>query len=106
MSKKITKDKAKKWADKFKKDGKGARSVMFSKADLIELLSQPDCEGLRIYNAYDESDSKNPYTMFLVGTKADGTNLLPDDSVSTTGVMYSIWDDGAKCPDICPPNDL
>lgn len=103
MSKKITKDKAKKWADKFKKDGKGARSVMFPKADLLELLSQNDCEGLRIYNAYDEEAGQYPYTMFLVGTKADGTNLLPDASATTT---YSIWDDGARCPDKCPPNDL
>ena len=106
MSKKITKDKAKKWADKFKKDGKGARSVMFPKADLLELLSQTDCEGLRIYNAYDDDASKNPYTMFLVGTKADGTNLLPTDSASITGTTYYIWDDGSKCPDACPSNDL
>ena len=104
MSKKITKDKAKKWADKFKKDGTGARSVMYPKADLIELLNQTDCEGLRIYNAYDDEKSEN--TMFLVGTKADGTNLLPDDKATSLTATYYIWDDGAACPNRCPSNDL
>jgi hypothetical protein len=104
MSKKITKDKAKKWADKFKKDGKGARSVMFPKADLIELLNQDKCEGLRIYNAFD--DEKSQYTMMLVGTTADGTNLLPDDKTVSATATYFIWDDGQACPSYCPSNDL
>lgn len=104
MSKKITKDKAKKWKDKFQKDGKGATSVKFDKADVLALLGQEDCEGLRIYNAYDDEKGQ-PYTMFLVGTKADGTNLLPTSGTSTTE-KYSIWDDGAVCPTTCPPNDL
>ena len=103
MSKKITKDKAKKWADKFRKDGKGASSVMFPKADVLDLLNQEGCEGIRIYNAKDEDT--NTYTMFLVGTTADGTNLLPATDFSTAEV-YSIWDDGKTCPSICPINDL
>ncbi|MFZ2905251.1 MAG: hypothetical protein WAZ98_03505 [Cyclobacteriaceae bacterium] len=101
----IKKDKAKKWVDSFKKDGKGAKSVMFKKDDVIKLLNQKDCEGLRIYNAHDSEDKKNPFTMFLVATKADGTNLLPDAGVASSAA-YFVWDDGLKCPPDCPTNDL
>lgn len=105
MDKKITKSKAKKWADRFSREGKGAKSVMFSKAEVLAVLNQDGCEGLRIYNAYNEDNKQTPYTMFLVGTKADGTNLLPNNEESISE-DYSIWDDGRICPPDCPPNDL
>ncbi len=105
MAKKISKAKAKKWANKFKSQGNGASSAMFTKAAVMSILGQSGCEGLRIYNGYDEENPSFNYTMFLVGTTADGTNLLPVSDDSTTE-QYSIEDDAQPCPPNCPPNDL
>jgi hypothetical protein len=106
MGKKIPKSKAKRWADKFKKEGKAASSAMFPKDVVLSILNQPGCEGLRIYNGYDE-ENPNPqkFTMFLVGTASDGNNLLPISEDSTTE-QYSIEDDAVICPPTCPSNDL
>ncbi len=103
MAKKISKSKAKKWADKFKRDGKGSRSVNFSSEDVKGILEQGGCKGLRIYNAYDEDTKK--FTMFLVGTDADGNNLLPT-SLERTDEAYFIQNEGKPCPPQCPTNDL
>jgi hypothetical protein len=105
MGKKISKNQARQWTSSYQQNGKGAKSVMFEKADLLALLNQPECEGLRIYNAIDVDNSEQPFTMFLVGTKADGTNLLPS-SEEALNETYFIWDDGQLCPPFCPPNDL
>lgn len=107
MSKKISKTKAKKWVSKFKNEGgKGSKSAMFSKADVLAILGQPNCEGLRVYNGFDEeSTASDKFTMFLVGTTADGTNLLPTSDTSTTE-QYFIQDDAVPCPPNCPGNDL
>jgi len=105
MGKKISKTEAREWTKRFIQAGKGAKSVMFRKEDVLDLLNQPACEGIRIYNAYDPDNKQHPFTMFLVGTTANGTNLLPTNEAGINE-NYSIWDDGEFCPPICPPNDL
>ncbi|HRJ31076.1 MAG TPA: hypothetical protein PLV21_14030 [Cyclobacteriaceae bacterium] len=105
MSKKISKAKAKKMADQFKKEGgQAARSVNFEASQFETLLKEPGCVGIRVYNAYDED--KKQFTMFLVGTDAKGNNLLPADEFRTDGDPNSIEDDGKPCPPVCPGNDL
>jgi hypothetical protein len=107
MAKKLTKKQAKKLADKFKTKGNASSSCMFTKEAVMNIMNQPNCQGLRIYNGYDD-DETNPqkkFTMFLVGTDANGTNLLPTGDESTTE-QYSIEDDANPCPPSCPPNDL
>ena len=101
MAKKINKATAKLWAKEFKGKGKGANSVMFPKAQVLELLSEPNCEGLRIYNAFDPSRQDYPFTMFLVGTDKEGKALLPSTEDRVDIDPYSIEDDGKTCPPSC-----
>lgn len=103
MAKKISKSKAKKWADKFKREGKGSRSVNFTSEDVKAILEQGGCKGLRIYNAYNEDTEA--FTMFLVGTDSNGDNLLPT-SLERTDEVYFIQNDGRPCPPYCPQKDL
>lgn len=104
MSKKISKAKARKMADKFKKNGKGVHSAMFAADQFETLLKQSNCKGIRVYNAYDED--KKHFTMFLVGTDANGNNLLPSSDDLIEGEEYSVENDSKTCPPDCPPNDL
>ena len=46
MGKKISKNQARQWTSGYQQNGKGAKSIMFEKADLLALLNQPECEGL------------------------------------------------------------
>jgi hypothetical protein len=104
MSKKISKAKARKMANKFRKEGKGISSVNFIAEQFECLLREPNCAGIRVYNAYDED--KKEFTMFLVGTDANGNNLLPAKDELEDADQYSIENDGKLCPPNCPDNDL
>jgi hypothetical protein len=104
MSKKIDEQKAKKWVKKFKDNKTGViNSAVIPRSVIEDLLRQSNCDGIRIYNAYNESDSdgKKGYTMIALGTFENGENQLPNDDPS-----YSIWDDNPVCPPSCPSNDL
>ncbi|HMP99486.1 MAG TPA: hypothetical protein PKC24_06860 [Cyclobacteriaceae bacterium] len=105
MAKHISKSKAESWTRRFQQQGKGAKSVKFSKEEVLALLNQQGCEGLRIYNAFADDNAQHPYTMFLVGTTADGSNLLPAQDGDLAN-DYQIWNDGMLCPPNCPDNDL
>lgn len=104
MSKKISKAKARRMANKFRKDGKGISSVNFTTEQFERLLKEPHCAGIRVYNAYDED--KKEFTMFLVGTDANGNNLLPSKEELEETDPYSIENEGVPCPPNCPDNDL
>jgi hypothetical protein len=104
MSKKIDETKAKKWVKKFKDNKTGVvSSAVIPKSVIEDILKQPNCEGIRVYNAFNEidADGKKGYTMIALGTDASGENQLPAMSTS-----YSIWDDNQTCPPNCPSNDL
>jgi hypothetical protein len=100
---KITKAKAKAWVDRYKKkhdkDPKKLFSELFDKSLIEDLLKEPGCAGLRVYNSYDENDDLH---FVLVGTDANGNDLLPTTEESTTEVN-SIVEDGRRCPPFCPP---
>ena len=104
---KITKSKAKKWVKNYKdkhpkSDPKTLWSELFDKKIVTDLLSEPGCEGLRIYNSYDDNGNLK---FILEGTDANGNNLLPANEESTTEAVFLV-EDGSGCPINCPPNDL
>jgi len=104
MSKKIDEVKAKKSVKKFKDNRTGVvTSAMIPRSVLEDILRQPNCDGIRVYNAYNEDDKteKLGYPMITLGTDANGENQLPAMNTS-----YSIWDDHNVCPPNCPSNDL
>lgn len=104
MSKKISKATARKWANRFKRDGRGASSGNIPLEAIQSIINQPGVKGVRVYNAFDEDTRQ--YTMFIVGTDANGNNLLPTTEDQTEGEQYSIEDDIKVCPPNCPDNDL
>jgi hypothetical protein len=104
MSKKISKARARKLADQFRKNGKGISSVNFTAEQFHRLLKESNCAGICVYNAYDEE--KKEFTMFLVGTDENGNNLLPAKDELEDSDPYSIENDGKPCPPFCPPNNL
>jgi hypothetical protein len=104
MSKKIDEKEAKKWVKKFKDKKTGViTSAMIPRSAVEDLLKQPNCGGIRVYNSYNEDDVnfEKGFTMLVLGTDANGVNQLPSEDPA-----YSIWEDNLKCPPTCPPNDL
>jgi hypothetical protein len=95
---KITKSKARKWVKKYnqkhEKNPNFLSSVLFDKELVLELLNEPNCTGLRIYNSESDDDKLH---FVLVGVDASGNNLLPTGEETTTEA-YSLLDDGARCP--------
>jgi hypothetical protein len=63
-------------------------SHMFSRDIIDEILAQPGCEGIRIYNAIDDS---NVATLVAVGVDANQNDLF-------NGVLA---EHTQKCPTIC-----
>jgi hypothetical protein len=110
---KITKSKARKWVDSYKKKfGKEKyflSSMLFDKEIVLKLLSEQGCEGLRVYNALDDEGKEH---FILVGADAKGNNILPDgdDDSSTmnkaTGSEAMLVDNGYPCPPACPDDNL
>jgi hypothetical protein len=111
--KKITRSKARKWVNSYKKKfGKEKyflSSMLFDKEIVLKLLSEQGCEGLRVYNALDDEGKEH---FILVGADAKGNNILPDDKDNSsitsraTGSEAMLVDDGYPCPGNvgCPDN--
>ena len=53
---------------------------------LDQLLAQPNCSGIRFYNAYDENGVK---TLVYVGVDAAGNSILEITSVNQLGELES-----------------
>lgn len=111
---KISKSKARKWVNNYKKkhekDDNYLSSILFDKKIVMDMLNEPKCEGLRVYNAMDDDGSLH---FILVGTDANGNNILPPTEEYTTKTILEatdgdpiLIDDGQKCPPDCPPDNL
>lgn len=111
---KISKSKARKWVNNYKKkhekDKNFMSSMLFDKHIVLKMLKEDRCKGLRIYNALDEEGKLH---FVLVGTDAEGKNILPksDEYMAKTveeveGGDPIMVNDGLPCPTECPPDDL
>jgi len=65
-------------------------SHFYGRNALMAILNQPNCMGIRIYNAINPDGEK---CLVLVGAKADESDMY-------TGVLA---ERGMKCPPMCPP---
>ena len=75
-----------------------AKGGAFPKDDVMDILQQPGCVGLRYYFALDNTGTPNAIHVVLCGIDANGDML----TVTTNGVTTD-----AKLKDaamICPPN--
>lgn len=109
---KISKAKARKWVDNYKKkhskDENFLSSMLFDKKIVMSMLNEDKCEGLRVYNALDDEGKIH---FVLVGADAKGNNILPtgDEYMAKTidegdGGDPILINDGDPCPDDCPPD--
>lgn len=65
------------------------KAYYVSSDSVLHILQQPDCTGLRIYNAYD--DTAGALTLVMVGVDANGVDL-------SAGLIV---DRMRPCPDFC-----
>jgi len=106
VGKPISKETANKWIKNHqdKHPEKGAIRARFFGSDIInELLAQDGCVGMRIYYATNDEGEKQ---LLLVGARADGSNIWPDDSEkhAASGTGGLIVDASSPCPPFCPSN--
>lgn len=111
---KISKSKARKWVNNYKakhsKDKNYLSSMLFDKKIVMDMLNEDKCEGLRVYNAMDDEGKLH---FVLVGTDANGNNILPaGDEYGARTIQESadgepiLVNDGRSCPPNCPPDEL
>lgn len=105
MSKKIGLDQAKTMRKKYK-EAKGPilaegvskdilpQAEFFDKQDVLDLLNQDDCQGLRVYYSMDEAHN---FHLLLVGVDSEGEDIIDSNEPL-------ILDEGIKCPPTCPVN--
>jgi len=73
----------------------------FNRAAIDTLLSQPGCEGIRVY--YGMSESLEVHAV-IVGVNQNNEDLLAVTSLRTESEDDSIiLEKGQRCPDECPP---
>lgn len=79
----------------------------FDRVALDNLLSQPGCEGIRIYlGLHDPSDPAHAkdgslWTFVLVGTDADGNDMIPPQSARTGDSGGGTSQNPVMCPPSC-----
>lgn len=89
MSQKISEEQFKKMRKAYKdKNPNGSNSVKFERNTFEELMNSDDVAGVRVF--FGENDEGQD-TVMLVGTNAEGTDLLEN----------GIFDYGKVCPPFC-----
>jgi hypothetical protein len=82
------------WTQKFRTDNPTAIKAHFFGSNIInDILAQPDCVGIRMYNAIDDS---NAATIILVGVDSNAQDI-------TTGIVADM---SAPCPQNCASNSV
>lgn len=102
---------AKQWAANYREKNPGSTEAHFFGAAIIkQILAERGCVGIRMYYTIDNHGQKQ---IVLVGTDANGNNLLPSSTPSAMA-SFSLFSDSAEenivadvswpCPSYCPPN--
>jgi hypothetical protein len=80
-----------------------ARSETFERAAFDTLLAKNGCAGLRIYYGM---DAQLKVHAIIVPTDANGNDILPSPSLTSTEEGEDIVERGLRCPDICPDTSV
>jgi hypothetical protein len=75
-------------------------SFLVGKKILTQILNQPGCEGIKLYNGYNEKGEK---TLVYVGTDKNGKNIFEITSINSLGTLAS---DAAIVADRVKPGGL
>jgi len=76
-----------------------ALNESFNKEDVLSLLEENGCAGLRIY--YGMSPDLNIHAI-LVGVNEAGEDILPDEKMLDAIIL----EDSRRCPVECPPDSV
>ncbi|HEY0731135.1 MAG TPA: hypothetical protein VGD33_01855, partial [Chitinophagaceae bacterium] len=68
------------------------QAELFDKQDVLDLLNQDDCTGLRVYYSMDEAQN---FHLLLVGANSKGDDIIDSNDPQ-------ILDEGGRCPPTCP----
>lgn len=86
----ITLEEAKQYTHSFQKLYPNEKKAFFvGKENLLKILEQPDCLGIRIYNGY--NDDENTSNKVLIGVDSNGDDMI--DGI--------ILEKLVPCPPIC-----
>lgn len=107
---KISKSKARKWVDNYKKkhskDKNYLSSMLFDKKIVMSMLNEDKCVSLRVYNSMDDAGNLH---FVLAGADEKGNPILPKEDEYTTRTAEESADgdpilveDGERCPPYCP----
>jgi hypothetical protein len=100
----ISRKKATKMVEDWQREEPEAvKSILYGRDIFDQLLAVPGCEGLRVFNAYDDMAA---HTFVFVGVDERNNNIR---EYKTTGdgelVKAPIADGGLRCPSYCPNPD-
>jgi hypothetical protein len=113
MKHSISLDQAKKMTGHFRKERekvikpefKGKKMLptceTFEREGFDKLLQQPGCVSVRIYLGMDE---EKQVKIIIVGVNEQGEDILPNLTEKSTSDYGVILEEGARCPDLCPPS--
>ncbi|MBS1657683.1 MAG: hypothetical protein K1X63_17035 [Chitinophagales bacterium] len=83
------------------------KGLSFPRNEILEILGQPNCTGIRIYFGLNDSARPKDITVVIVGVKDNGSGdfLQAVDMINTGN---KIKNSGNPCPPNCslPANDL
>ncbi len=87
---------AKKWTERYKeKHPDGIHAYFFGEDIIRTIIEAPGSEGMRIMLGYnDEGDTQ----MLLIGTRADGSNIWPDELGKDGSSRGTVGEGGVPSP--------
>jgi len=82
-----------------------AKAISFPRNEILDILSQPNCTGIRIYFALNDSTKPEDITVVIVGV-TDSGNFQQATDIAANG--SKIKNSGNPCPPYCtvPANAL
>ncbi|WP_207515793.1 hypothetical protein [Longitalea luteola] len=100
----ISRKKAMEMVEKWQsEEPEGIKSVLYGREIFDQLLAVPGCEGIRVFNAYDDNAMQT-----FVFVAVDGRNNNIREYKSLDGketIKAPIADGGLRCPSYCPNPD-
>jgi hypothetical protein len=83
------------------------KALCFPRNEILELLSQPNCNGIRIYFGLSDPSKPKDLTVILVGVREE-TSAGTTAYVDITGAGTKLKNSGMPCPPECtvPANEL
>ena len=83
------------------------KALSFPRAEILEILSQQNCTGIRIYFGLNDASKPKDITVVIVGVQDNGSGNF-NQAVDMVAGSNKIKNSGCPCPPNCTtlPSDL